>query len=50
VEAAGNQIKINEELASNLEVSVVDEKNSSMTRYLDVKKGEHKILITMNFQ
>jgi hypothetical protein len=51
-ETDGNHIIIKGEVEakSKLEVSVVDEKDSQVRRFIDVKPGEHKVLITMKFR
>ena len=51
-ETDGNHIIIKGEVEakSKLEVSVVDEKDSQVRRFIDVKPGEHKVLIIMKFR
>jgi len=51
-ETDGNHIIIKGEVEakSKLEVSVVDEKDSQVRRFIDVKTGEQKVLITMKFR
>ncbi|CAG8532475.1 2971_t:CDS:2, partial [Ambispora gerdemannii] len=48
--ADGNQVKIKGETEAELEVRVVDKNGDKIKRYLDIKLGEHKVLITMKFQ
>ena len=43
-------IKGEVEVKSKLEVSVVDEKDNQVKRFIDVKPGEQKVLITMKFR
>jgi len=51
-ETDGNHIIIKGEVEtkSRLEVSVVDEKDNQVKRFIDVKPGEQKVLITMKFR
>ena len=51
-ETDGNHIIIKGEVEtkSRLEVSVVDEKDDTVRRFIDVKPGEQKVLITMKFR
>lgn len=51
-ETDGNHIIIKGEVEakSKLEVSVVDEKDDTVRRFIDVKPGEQKVLITMKFR
>ena len=50
VETDGNHIKIKGDPEEKLEVSVIDNNGDKVKRFLDVKPGEQKVLITMKFQ
>ena len=50
VETSSNRIDIQGDPKPDLEVRVVDKEDNEISRYVDVKQDQHKILIVMKFQ
>ena len=52
IEADANRVSIKQEKLKNsdLEVKVIDEKGDKVSRFMDIKVNEQKILLTPKFQ